>query len=72
MLTQNYLHLTISGLLFDGSEPVFSPAHGDARPLLGGTDISVRMRDGIWHDHYLVDVNDWTAVVNSTSIQQQV
>jgi len=29
---------------------------GDARPLLGGTDIFVRMRDGIWHDHYLVDV----------------
>src|SRR3990172_1913455 len=29
---------------------------GEARPLLGGTDIFVRMRDGIWHDHYLVDV----------------
>ncbi|MBN2146491.1 MAG: xanthine dehydrogenase family protein subunit M [Anaerolineales bacterium] len=29
---------------------------GDARPLLGGTDILVRMRDGIWRDRYLVDV----------------
>jgi carbon-monoxide dehydrogenase medium subunit len=29
---------------------------GDARPLLGGTDIFVRMRDGFWHDKYLVDV----------------
>jgi len=29
---------------------------GEARPLLGGTDIFVRMRDGFWHDKYLVDV----------------
>jgi carbon-monoxide dehydrogenase medium subunit len=29
---------------------------GQARPLLGGTDIFVRMRDGVWHDKYLVDV----------------
>ena len=29
---------------------------GEARPLLGGTDIFVRMRDGFWHDRYLVDV----------------
>ncbi len=29
---------------------------GHARPLSGGTDIFVRMRDGIWHDQYLVDV----------------
>jgi CO/xanthine dehydrogenase FAD-binding subunit len=29
---------------------------GDARLLLGGTDIFVRMRDGIWEDKYLVDV----------------
>lgn len=29
---------------------------GEARPLLGGTDIFVRMRDGFWRDHYLVDV----------------
>ena len=28
----------------------------EARPLLGGTDIFVRMRDGIWKDKYLVDV----------------
>ncbi len=29
---------------------------GEARPLLGGTDIFVRMRDGFWKDQYLVDV----------------
>jgi carbon-monoxide dehydrogenase medium subunit len=29
---------------------------GQARPLLGGTDIFVRMRDGDWKDSYLVDV----------------
>ncbi len=29
---------------------------GQSRPLLGGTDIFVRMRDGFWHDKYLVDV----------------
>ncbi len=29
---------------------------GEARPLLGGTDIFVRMRDGRWHDRYLVDI----------------
>ena len=29
---------------------------GEARPLLGGTDIFVRMRDGVWQDKYLVDV----------------
>jgi carbon-monoxide dehydrogenase medium subunit len=29
---------------------------GEARPLLGGTDIFVRMRDGFWHDKYLVDI----------------
>jgi CO/xanthine dehydrogenase FAD-binding subunit len=29
---------------------------GEARPLMGGTDIFVRMRDGIWTDKYLVDV----------------
>ncbi|MBC8496651.1 MAG: xanthine dehydrogenase family protein subunit M [Anaerolineales bacterium] len=29
---------------------------GKARPLLGGTDIFVRMRDGVWKDKYLVDV----------------
>jgi len=30
--------------------------HDQARPLLGGTDILVRLRDGIWQDKYLVDV----------------
>lgn len=35
----------------------FLAAHsGEARPLMGGTDIFVRMRDGIWKDKYLVDV----------------
>ncbi len=29
---------------------------GEARPLMGGTDIFVRMRDGIWDDKYLVDI----------------
>jgi len=29
---------------------------GEARPLLGGTDTFVRMRDGFWKDKYLVDV----------------
>ena len=31
---------------------------GEARPLLGGTDIFVRMRDGFYHDQYLVDVKN--------------
>lgn len=29
---------------------------GQARPLCGGTDIFVRMRDGVWTDQYLVDI----------------
>jgi CO/xanthine dehydrogenase FAD-binding subunit len=29
---------------------------GEARPLSGGTDIFVRMRDGFWKDKYLVDI----------------
>jgi CO/xanthine dehydrogenase FAD-binding subunit len=29
---------------------------GEARPFIGGTDTFVRMRDGAWHDKYLVDV----------------
>ena len=31
---------------------------GEARPILGGTDVFVRMRDGIWNDKYLVDVKN--------------
>jgi len=31
---------------------------GEARPLMGGTDIFVRMRDGFWHERYLVDVKN--------------
>ena len=35
----------------------FLAAHaGEARPLVGGTDIFVRMRDGHWHDKFLVDI----------------
>ncbi len=35
----------------------FLAAHaGESRPLMGGTDIFVRMRDGAWNDKYLVDV----------------
>jgi len=35
----------------------FLTAHaGEARPLMGGTDIFVRMRSGGWNDKYLVDV----------------
>lgn len=29
---------------------------GESRPILGGTDVIVRMRDGAWKDRYLVDV----------------
>lgn len=29
---------------------------GEARTMLGGTDVFVRMRDGAWKDKYLVDV----------------
>ena len=35
----------------------FLASHSDqARPLLGGTDILVRLRDGVWQDKYLVDI----------------
>ena len=30
----------------------------EARPLLGGTDTFVRLRDGVWKDKYLVDVKN--------------
>ncbi len=57
MHTQNFLNLIISGLprLVEASRFLAQHA-GEARPLLGGTDIFVRMRDGFWHDKYLVDV----------------
>ncbi|MCK4899899.1 MAG: FAD binding domain-containing protein, partial [Anaerolineales bacterium] len=41
--------------LTEASQLLFEHA-GEARPLLGGTDIFVRMRDGLWQDKYLVDV----------------
>jgi hypothetical protein len=31
---------------------------GEARPFLGGTDVFVRMRDGVWKEKYLVDVKN--------------
>ncbi|HEX9616909.1 MAG TPA: xanthine dehydrogenase family protein subunit M [Anaerolineales bacterium] len=31
---------------------------GQARPFLGGTDVFVRMRDGIWKEKFLVDVKN--------------
>ncbi len=37
---------------------------GEARPLCGGTDIFVRMRDGLWHDRYLVDVKKLDGTAN--------
>ena len=43
------------GSLSEASQ--FLAAHaGEARPLMGGTDIFVRMRDRAWADQYLVDV----------------
>jgi carbon-monoxide dehydrogenase medium subunit len=43
------------GSLAEASQ--FLAAHaGEARPLMGGTDIFVRMRDRVWTDQYLVDV----------------
>jgi CO/xanthine dehydrogenase FAD-binding subunit len=43
------------GSLAEASQ--FLAAHvGEARPLMGGTDIFVRMRDRVWKDQYLVDV----------------
>ncbi|MFN8594831.1 MAG: hypothetical protein U0559_01405 [Anaerolineae bacterium] len=29
---------------------------GEARAFIGGTDVFVRMRDGVWKDKHLVDV----------------
>ena len=37
---------------------------GEARPLLGGTDIFVRMRDGFWKEKYLVDVKHLDGTAN--------
>ena len=37
----------------------FLAAHpGEARPFMGGTDTFVRMRDGVWHEPYLIDVKN--------------
>ncbi len=44
---------------------------GEARPLLGGTDIFVRMRDGFWHDKYLVDVKHLDAQMQTLSFDPQ-
>ncbi len=40
-----------------GEASQFLASHaGEARPMMGGTDVFVRMRDRIWCDKYLVDV----------------
>ena len=31
---------------------------GESRMLMGGTDVFVRMRDGVWNEKFLVDVKD--------------
>ncbi len=31
---------------------------GAARPFMGGTDVFVRMRDGVWKEKFIVDVKD--------------
>ena len=43
------------GSLLEASQFLATHA-GEARPLMGGTDIFVRMRDRVWTDKYLVDV----------------
>ena len=43
------------GTLAEASQLLIEHA-GEARPLLGGTDIFVRMRDGVWKDKFIVDV----------------
>ncbi len=38
---------------------LFLAEHADeARPLLGGTDTFIRLRDGVWKDKYLVDIKN--------------
>ena len=32
--------------------------NGESRLIMGGTDVFVRMRDGIWKEKYLIDVKD--------------
>ena len=39
---------------------------GESRPLLGGTDIFVRMRDGAWEAEYLIDVKGIDGLDNLT------
>ncbi len=39
---------------------------GEARPLLGGTDTFVRMRDGAWQDKYIVDVKHFEGMCDIT------
>lgn len=31
---------------------------GEARPFMGGTDVFVRIRDGVWKEKFIVDVKD--------------
>jgi CO/xanthine dehydrogenase FAD-binding subunit len=48
----NYIHLSTPM----ETSRFLAEHHGEALPFLGGTDIFVRMRDGIWKGSYLVDV----------------
>jgi len=45
------------GSLWDASRFLLEHV-GEARPLLGGTDVFVRMRDGVWKERFLVDIKD--------------
>ena len=69
------MHEPSPGLLeFDYLKPASLPeaSHflaqhaGEARPLLGGTDTFVRMRDGAWHDKYIVDVKQFEGMTDIT------
>jgi CO/xanthine dehydrogenase FAD-binding subunit len=48
----NYIHLSTA---MEASR-FLADHHGEALPFLGGTDIFVRMRDGVWKGKYLVDI----------------
>ena len=43
----------------------------EARALMGGTDIFVRMRDGVWKDKYLVDVKGFDGMRNISFVPKQ-
>jgi CO/xanthine dehydrogenase FAD-binding subunit len=43
----------------------------EARPFLGGTDVFVRMRDGVWKEQYLVDVKHLDGTEDAPGQQAQ-